>query len=279
MVGGRQARSSFWIERCEHFAGNFPKNQLNARARLAEGLNPPAVINWLAANDAQGNPTQRQYGVATLQNGAPMAAAYTGVNCLDVKGHRVGPSYSIQGNILLNPGILDSMEARFRAAGGCLANKLMAAMQGANVPGADSRCLDNGTSAMFAFLKVAKPGDSAGTPSLRLFVSYDPLGIEPIDSLQALFDANFVCLSDVDEAASAIPFSVVPNPSTGDTVLGLPENLGAVRLDIFDMHGRLLQTLPAIGDGQPLSLNRRGLLLLRVVAKDGRTGLKKVVVE
>ncbi len=152
-------------------------------------------------------------------------------------------------------------------------------MQGAKVPGADSRCFDNGTSAMFAFLKVAKPGDSAGNPSLRLFVSYDPLGIEPIDSLQAMFDAKYVCLSDVDETANAIPFSVVPNPSTGDTVLRLPDGLGAVRLDVFDMHGRLLQTLPAIGDGQRLSLEQRGLLLLRVVAKDGRTGLKKVVVE
>lgn len=255
------------------------QNQLNARTRLAEGLTPAAVVDWLQFNDAQGNSTQRQYGVAALQNGMPMAAGFTGANCLDAKAHRVGPNYAIQGNILLHTAILDSMEARFLNTGGCLAEKIMAAMQGANVPGADSRCLSNGTSAMFAFIKVAKPDDSPSEPFLRLFVSYDPLGIEPIDSLQALFDANFVCLSNVDEAANSIAFSIAPNPTAGDSVLRLPEGLGLVRLDIFDAQGRLLESLPAVGDGQRIALKQRGLLLLRVVVQDGKTGVKRVVVE
>lgn len=255
------------------------QNQLNARARLAEGLTPAAVVDWLQFNDAQGNATQRQYGVAALQNGMPQAAAFTGVNCLNAKAHRVGPNYAIQGNILLNTAILDSMEAQFLRASGCLADKLMAAMQGAKVPGADSRCLSNGTSAMFAFLKVAKPDDNPADPFLRLFVSYDPVGIEPIDSLQALFDANFVCLSRTNEAANTLAFSVAPNPTFGDTVLRLPDGLDAVRLDVFDARGKLLESLPAARNGQQLRFKQRGILTLRAVARDGRAGVKRVVVE
>ncbi|MFN0013097.1 MAG: DUF1028 domain-containing protein [Saprospiraceae bacterium] len=261
-------------------ASYLQQNQLNARARLAEGMTPQAVVNWLAANDAQSGSTQRQYGVAALQNGAPMAAAFTGANCLNVKAHRVGPNYSIQGNILSGAAILDSMEARFLAAGGCLANRLMAAMQGANVSGADSRCASNGTSSMFAFLKVAAPGDSASNLTLRLFVSYDPVGIEPIDSLQALFDTRYVCVSTVKDAAGeGIAFRVSPNPTSGELILHLPEDLGTARLDIFDAQGRWLRTLPAVTSGERLTVQDHGLFLFRLVSKNGQTGVQRVVVE
>ncbi|MBX2891839.1 MAG: DUF1028 domain-containing protein [Saprospiraceae bacterium] len=253
------------------------QNQLNARARLAEGLSPQGVLDWLVANDAQGNSTQRQYGVAAFQNGAPAAAAFTGVNCFDVKGHRVGPNYSIQGNILLGQGILDSMEARFLSAEGCLANKLMAAMQGAKVPGADTRCLSNGTSSMFAFIKVAAPGDSPAEPYLRLFVSYNPVGIEPIDSLQALFDANYICLSSLENARHTLSFSVSPNPASGEVRVTFPDDLGLLRVDVFDAQGILLDTHLNIASGTRLRIQQRGLVHLRLTDKEGRTGVKKVI--
>ena len=49
------------------------------------------------------------------------------------------------------------MEEEFLKAKGNLPCRLMASLQGANFPGADSRCIQNGTSALFAFLKVANP--------------------------------------------------------------------------------------------------------------------------
>jgi uncharacterized Ntn-hydrolase superfamily protein len=252
------------------------QNQQNANARLAAGDTPQQVMDWLAANDAQGNSTQRQYGVAALQDGQPMAAAFTGSNCLDWKGHRVGANYSIQGNILLGPGILDSMEARFLNTEGCLAEKLMAAMQGAKVPGADTRCLSNGTSSMFAFIKVAKPGDDPAEPSVRLFVALNPVGIEPIDSLQALYDEAAPCATPVREKSGSLNFTVSPNPSQGEITLGFPAELGAVRLDVFDAQGRLLKTLPAVLSEQSLRLEMTGLVMLRLTAKSGETGVKTV---
>ncbi len=248
-------------------------NQQNARTRLEMGDTPQEVVDWLAANDAQGNSSQRQYGVVALDNGSPQAAAFTGVNCFDWKGHRVGADYAIQGNILLGPGILDSMEANYLATPGCLADKLMAAMRGAKVPGADTRCLDNGTSSMFAFLKVAFPGDDPAEPTLRLFVAYNPTGIEPIDSLQALFDLTAPCVNASSEATGHLPFSVAPNPASGQVRLVFDAAVGTVRADLVDLQGRRLSTHPDRRPGDTIPLpSFDGMLLLRLTDGNGRTG-------
>lgn len=166
-------------------------NQQNANTRMAAGDNASQIVNWLVANDAQGNPTVRQYGVVTMDaNGSIDAEGYTGINCFDYKNHITGPTYSIQGNILLGQQILDSMEARFLNAGGSLADKLMACMQGANVPGADTRCLASGVSSFTSFLRVSRPSDFGGAFYLDLQINSTPAnGVDPIDALQSLYDA------------------------------------------------------------------------------------------
>lgn len=60
--------------------------------------------------------------------------------------------------------------------------------------GADSRCTANGTSSLFAFIKVARPADRFEQPSFLLSVkTRSNSGIEPIDSLQTLFDQAHTC--------------------------------------------------------------------------------------
>jgi uncharacterized Ntn-hydrolase superfamily protein len=254
-------------------------NQQNARTRLAMGDTPQEVVDWLAANDAQGNSSQRQYGVAALGNGSTQAAAFTGANCFDWKGHRVGQDYAIQGNILLGASILDSMEANYLATNGCLADKLMAAMRGAKVPGADTRCLVNGTSAMFAFLKVAYPDDDPTQPALRLFVSYNPTGIEPIDSLQALFELAAPCVNASNSPARHLPFSVTPNPASGQVRLVFDTSVGPVRADLFDLQGRLMSTHPDRRPADTIPLpTYDGMLLLRLTDQSGRTGSMPLLV-
>lgn len=166
-------------------------NQQNADTRMAAGDNASQIVNWLVANDVQGDPTIRQYGVVTMDaNGSINAEGYTGINCFDYKNHITGPNYSIQGNILLGQQILDSMEARFLNASGSLADKLMACMQGANVPGADTRCLASGVSSFTSFLRVSRPSDFGGVFYLDLQInSTPPNGVDPIDALQSLYDA------------------------------------------------------------------------------------------
>ncbi len=255
-------------------------NQELANQELAAGRTPQEVIDWLAANDAQNNSTQRQYGIAALINGQPMAAGFTGINCFDYKNHVTGPNYSIQGNILLGQEILDSMQARYLAAeasGKCLSERLMAAMQGAKVPGADTRCLNNGTSSMFAFIKVAKPDDDPADPSLRLFVAYNPLGIEPIDSLQALFDAAAPCFVNTTEEAQPFDFKLLPNPSSGVFQLEMPTDQEA-KLEVFDAAGKRLSLRKAVRSGEKLSLEQPGIYLVRLSTADGRGSWKRLVV-
>ena len=114
---------------------------------------------------------------------------------------------------MLGQQILDSMESRFLNTEGILAQKLMAALQGAKVPGADTRCTAEGVSSLSAFIRVARPTDTIGNFYLDLCVPILPYGMEPIDSLQTLFDAWFETIVGVNESpADNRTFLVYPNP-------------------------------------------------------------------
>jgi uncharacterized Ntn-hydrolase superfamily protein len=206
-------------------AAYVQSNQVNAGLRFQAGDSPTQLISWMQANDISANPSIRQYGVMRMNMGYPRAAAHTGSNCMSYKNHVVGPNYSIQGNILLGQMVLDSMEARFKREPGDLACKLMAAMQGAKMIGADTRCAGNGSSSLFAFLKVMQPNDAPGQPSFLVSLrTPSGAGIEPIDSLQILFDAQKSCdLNPVGRSQQInIPgegFSFYPNPAAHTLVI------------------------------------------------------------
>ncbi len=162
-------------------------NQIMASNMMDLGLTPDEIIDYIVQNDVSNNPTIRQYGIVDIYDGG-RSAAYTGSNCMDYKDHILGPNYAIQGNILLDENILLSMEQNFNQTVGTLSDKLMAALQGANIPGADSRCLNNNTSSLSAFIRVAKPLDEEGDYYLDLNVNNTSNGVEPIDLLQELYN-------------------------------------------------------------------------------------------
>ena len=162
-------------------------NQIMASDMMDLGLSPNEIIDYIVENDVSNNPTIRQYGIVDIYNDG-RSAAYTGSNCMDYKDHILGPNYAIQGNILLDENILLSMEQSFNETIGTFTDKLMAALQGANVAGADSRCLDNNTSSLSAFIRVAKPLDEEDDYYLDLNVNNTSNGNEPIDLLQELYN-------------------------------------------------------------------------------------------
>jgi uncharacterized Ntn-hydrolase superfamily protein len=182
---------------------------------MVEGLSPQEIIDWLVAHDAQNNPGVRQYGIVDFDSaGHSRSAGFTGANCLNYKNHITGPNYSIQGNILLCQQILDSIEARFLQTEGSFAERLMAALQGANVVGADTRCMENGTSSLSAFIRVARPNDTIGSFYCDLNVPSLPEGMEPIDSLQTLFNAWLETTVGVSETVAEIEVLIYPNPAS-----------------------------------------------------------------
>lgn len=222
-------------------------NQQNAHNRMAEGMSPQEIIDWLVDNDIQNNSTRRQYGIVdTDEDGHPRSAAFTGVNCDDYKDHIVGPNYAIQGNILLGQQILDSIEARFLNTEGSLAEKLMAALQGANVPGADTRCLTEGTSSLSAFVRVAKEDALPGEWWCDLLVPSTPYGVEPIDSLQVLFD-SWLIWTGTEERPFVQPnrVKVFPNPANEIITFYIEKISGVENLSIqvFNNHGSLIEEI------------------------------------
>ncbi|MBR9920369.1 MAG: DUF1028 domain-containing protein [Bacteroidetes bacterium] len=255
----------------------LPGNQASARNRMEAGDTPQQIIDYVIANDVQGDSTLRQYGVVGLVDGMAQAAAHTGSNTDDYKSHRVGDNYSIQGNILLGDFILDAMEDNFNNTDGMLAEKLMAALQGANVIGADTRCASNGTSALFSFLKVAQPADEFGSPSLVLgVITEDGDGIEPVDSLQTLFNEWLGTTSSTSEVQNQ-KLKVFPNPTTNNLEISL--NLEeAANLNLFSISGELLYSQPFSGqENIDLSSYPAGVYVLQLRTKSGRVMLARVV--
>lgn len=155
---------------------------------MLEGLSPQEIIEWLIANDAQNNPTVRQYGIVDLTRSGE-SAAYTGVNCIDYKNHVTGPGYAIQGNILLGQIIIDTMQTVYlMTSGEPLADRLMKTLEAAKIVGADTRCASRGTSSQSGFVKVVRIGDG-NNPYLQLVVPDTPVGTDPIDVLRGQFNS------------------------------------------------------------------------------------------
>jgi len=161
-------------------------NQDSASSLMNLEYSPEEIIDWLIENDAQNNPSIRQYGIIDLIDDG-RSAGFTGENCFDYKNHILGQTYAIQGNILLGQEILDSMEIAFTSTYGTLDEKLIAALLAANVPGADTRCLPYGTPALSAFIRMAKSEDENDSFFMDINVQSCPTNLSPIDSLFTLY--------------------------------------------------------------------------------------------
>ena len=118
---------------------------------------------------------------------------------------------------------------------------------------ADTRCTDNGTSSLSAFIRVARPEDTIGGFYCDLNVPSIPAGMEPIDSLQTLFDTWLETVVGLEERHSETELLIYPNPASGSfTVSGrqsavsgqqsiqiiicniLGEKIGEVRTDVVE---------------------------------------------
>lgn len=258
-------------------------NQNNARARMRAGDTPAQMVTWLTANDVGANPSTRQYGIVGFNGNNPSAEGYTGSNCQNyknhIKGNFNGIYYCIQGNILLGQLVLDSMEARFKNAQGDLACRLMAALQGAKMVGADTRCTSNGTSSLFAFIKVAQKTDPYNNPSLKLYVkTVSNAQIEPIDSLQTVFSAQHACTSSGINENSPLTLKIFPNPATNQFIIETGSSEKQILL-IYDYQGRLLNSQTISGKSEILIDPAEGVYTLTIETSQGRINKKLVIIK
>ena len=184
--------------------------QAIARTRMLAGDTPQQIITFVVAAD--GGSASRQYGVVGFNGPNLETAGFTGSSNGHFAGHLggtepgTGITYAIQGNILDNNNgsdnvngqdLLNDMETSFLGAEGTLADKLMAALQGAKRAAGDSRCNNTANSGRTAFVRVLSPGEGDNNPGLyyntddipgNATTSGVPSFTEPIDKLQDLYD-------------------------------------------------------------------------------------------
>jgi len=259
-------------------------NQNAAHARMIAGDSPSEIITWLQANDneAQGGiVSDRQYGIVDLNNGNPRTAAFTGNSNWDEKGHRVGANYSIQGNILISQDVLNDMENALLTTTGDLCTKLMAVMQAAKRPGADSRCLEDNISSASAFIRVAKPTDTNSSYGnlwldINVWTASGTFTGDPIDELQQKFD-EFKLSADLPVNKLDL-ISIFPNPIHDVLNINL-NNSGAQKIVVTSLIGEIITEVEATTNQPKLDFSKfnSGIYFLTFYDKNNKLGIKKVV--
>jgi uncharacterized Ntn-hydrolase superfamily protein len=104
-------------------------------ALLAEGMPPADVVRSLVFAD-----TGREHRQVHLIDAAGNIAAHTGVECIDWCGHVAGENFSVAGNMLSGPQVLEETAQVYDAARELpFAERLIAAMQAGEAAGGDKR--------------------------------------------------------------------------------------------------------------------------------------------
>jgi uncharacterized Ntn-hydrolase superfamily protein len=123
-----------------------------AMALLKQGLSPEEVVKRITDEDP-GRDT-RQVAVIDVKG---RMAAYTGAHVIardkdpkdhvhygDYSGSIQGKNYSVQGNTLASPEVLKAMAAAWESTKGTMAERLLAALEGGQSKGGDSRGMQSG---------------------------------------------------------------------------------------------------------------------------------------
>jgi uncharacterized Ntn-hydrolase superfamily protein len=103
---------------------------------MKAGLTAQEVLDRLLEEDSFPGKSGRQIAIV---DGKGNIAVFTGSGAADWKGHRKGDTYSVQGNILAGPEVLEAMSRAFEGATGELPEKLYAALKAGEDAGGDRR--------------------------------------------------------------------------------------------------------------------------------------------
>lgn len=147
--------------------------------KLSAGRSAEAVVNGLTGQDEQRE--HRQLGVI---DGAGRVATFTGSECFDWAGGRVGDGYTCQGNILTGPDVVDRMCTSFERAKGELAARLLAALRSGDEAGGDKRGRQSA-----AILVVRDGGGYGGGTDVSVSLRVDDHE-RPVDELDRLFEIH-----------------------------------------------------------------------------------------
>ncbi|SFJ88668.1 Uncharacterized conserved protein, Ntn-hydrolase superfamily [Halobacillus dabanensis] len=150
---------------------------------LEGGLSAEEVVKRLTEQDSQKE--DRQVGVVDAKG---RAASFTGEQCYDWAGGKVGKHYAAQGNILVNEATVTEMGETFKQTEGPLADRLMAGIKAAQRAGGDSR--GKQSAALLVVKEKAGYGELSDV-AVDLRVDDHPDPIEELDRIYQLHQLYF----------------------------------------------------------------------------------------
>ena len=101
---------------------------------LSQGKKAADVIELLINSDPQQG--HRQVAVIGLKGNA---SSHTGERCLSWAGSKLGEDFSVQGNLLTGPEVVEAMAASFKKSNGVLSERLIDALKAGQSAGGDKR--------------------------------------------------------------------------------------------------------------------------------------------
>jgi len=153
----------------------------NGLALLREGLDASEVVERLTSEDEGRD--ERQLGIV---DGQGVAASWTGSGCNDWAGHRTGPGYAAQGNILVGQETVGALATTFEGNAQLpLAQRLIECLAAAQAAGGDRRGQQSAS-----LLVVQKDGGYAGLSDVLVDLRVDDHE-RPIQELQRIYGLHF----------------------------------------------------------------------------------------
>lgn len=128
------------VAACQAGVDNTHANQMLVYAEIQKGTDPKRIIEMLSADPAF---QSRQFGILDLQGRTAGHSGLTnGYVSQDIQGQVPGTQiyYSIQGNILRPGEVVPNAVRAFLTTQGALTDRVMAALETADMYGGDSRC-------------------------------------------------------------------------------------------------------------------------------------------
>jgi uncharacterized Ntn-hydrolase superfamily protein len=149
----------------------------NGLALLREGLTAAEVVERLTAEDEGRD--DRQLGVVDAQGGS---ASWTGPGCNEWAGHRTGPGYAAQGNILVGEETVAALATTFEATTHLpLVQRLIECLAAAQAAGGDRRGQQSAS-----LLVVQRDGGYAGLSDVLVDLRVDDHQ-RPIHELRRIY--------------------------------------------------------------------------------------------
>ena len=146
-----------------------------------EGESPESVIETLTEEDIGRD--RRQVAVI---NAMGRSAAFTGEDILgqaNYAGHLAGSTYSVQGNTLAGPQVLEEMARAYEEASGEMAERLLAALEAGQAAGGDVRGMQSGA------ILVVRPLEGNQTTDRWVDIRVDDAD-DPFVELRRLLDIS-----------------------------------------------------------------------------------------